>query len=185
MAFPNKQPYRGNNFRRKNERTHRINEEIKHQSVRVVGEGVESGIYHIGDAIKMAKDLGVDLIEIVSDSNPPVCRVIEYQKFAYEIRKKEKDKSSGKKSELKEIRLSPNIGDHDFGFKVKQAEKFLKNGDKVKVTVKFHGRMIVHKEQGNLVMLRFAEALSEVGKAEQLPKMDGKFMMMFLVPKKK
>lgn len=181
----NNQPYRGNNFRRRNERTHRINSEITHQNVRVVGEGVEPKVCSISEAIKIAQDMGVDLVEIVKDSNPPVCKVIAYQKFAYENKKKEKDKNSGKKSELKEIRLGPNIGDHDFGFKVKQAEKFLNAGDKVKVTMKFHGRMIVHKEQGNLVMLRFAEALLDAGKAEQLPKMDGKFMMMFLVPKKK
>lgn len=184
MAF-NNQPYKGN-FRRRNERTHRINGEITHHSVRVVGEGVESGIYTIADALKIATDLGVDLIEIVKDSNPPVCRVVEYQKFAYENKKKEKDKNSGaKKSELKEIRMSPNIGDHDFGFKTRQAEQFLKDGNKVKVTLKFKGRMIVHQEQGKLVLLRFAEALLDAGKAEHLPKLEGKFMSMFLIPKKK
>ena len=181
MVFPYK-----NNFRRRNERIHRINGEITHHSVRVVGEGVEAGIYTIAQAIKMAQDIGVDLVEIVRDSNPPVCRVIEYQKFAYENKKKEKDKnSSSKKSEMKKIRLSPNIGDHDFGFKAKQAEQFLKDGNKVKVSLKFKGRMIVHNEQGRLVMLRFAEALVNSGTAEQLPKLDGKFMFMFLVPKKK
>ena len=180
----NNQPYRGGNFRRRNERTHRINSEITHQTVRMVGDGVEPRVCSISEAIKTAQDLGVDLVEIVRDSNPPVCKVIEYQKFAYENKRKEKDKNSGKKSELKEIRLSPNIGEHDFGFKLKQAQQFLKDGNKVKVTIKFHGRMIVHKDQGKLVMLRFADGLLDFGKAEQLPKLDGKYMMMFLVPKK-
>jgi len=178
--------FQNRNFNRRKERIHRINGEITHHSVRVVGEGVEAGIYHIAEALKIASNMGVDLVEIVKDSNPPVCRVIEYQKFAYENKKKEKDKSAhSKKSELKEIRLSPNIGDHDFGFKVKQAEKFLKDGNKVKVTLKFKGRMIVHNEQGKLTMLKFAEALIECGTAEKMPQLEGKFMNMFLVPKKK
>ena len=185
MALQNKGFYK-NNFRKRNQRTHRINSEITHRTVRVVGDGIEAKVCSIEDAMSIASDVGVDLVEISRNSNPPVCKVIEYQKFAYENKRKEKDKNSGsKKSELKEIRLSPNIGDHDLGFKVKQAEKFLKDGNKIKVTLKFKGRMIVHKEQGNIVMLRFAEALNEYGKPEQTPKLNGKTMIMFLIAIKK
>lgn len=169
---------------RKKEREHRINEEITHQTVRITGEGVESKVCEMSEALRIAKDMGVDLVEVVPNAQPPVCWAINYQKFVYEKKKKEKD-NKGKKSELKEVRLSQNIGDHDFNFKLKHAEEFLKNGDKVKVAIKFKGRSVVFKEQGEMVMAKFALALEEVGRVEQLPKMEGKNMYMFLVQKKK
>jgi translation initiation factor IF-3 len=170
---------------RKKEREHRLNEEIKHRTVRIVGEGVESKVCDISEALRISKGVGVDLVEVVTHAQPPVCRVIDYQKFLYEKKKKEKDINKGKKSEVKEVRLSQNIGEHDFNFKAKHAEEFLKDGDKVKVAMRFKGRSIVFKNQGEMVMAKFALALEEFGKVEQLPKMEGKNMYMFIVPKKK
>jgi translation initiation factor IF-3 len=169
---------------RKKEREHRINEEITHRTIRITGDGIESKICDISEALKISTEMGVDLVEVVPHAQPPVCRVIDYQKFLYEKKRKEKD-SKGKKSEMKEIRLSQNIGDHDFNFKLKNAEEFLKDGDKIKVAIKFKGRSIVFRQQGEMVMAKFATALEETGRVEQLPKMEGKNMYMFIVPKKK
>lgn len=174
---------RGFNNRTK-QREHRINDEITHTTVRIVGDGIESKVCDISEALKIAVNAGVDLVEISPEAQPPVCKVIEYQKFAYEKKRREKD-NKGKKSEMKEVRLSQNIGDHDFNFKVKHAEKFLKEGDKVKVSIRFNGRSIMFKERGELVMAKFATVLEETGRVEQLPKMEGKNMYMFIVPRKK
>jgi translation initiation factor IF-3 len=151
----------------------------------VVGDNVENDIYNIKDAIKLADEQGLDLVEISPTANPPVCKIIDYKKFLYDKKKKEKEKKAkATKVVVKEIRLGPNIDDHDFNFKLKHAEKFLNDGAKVKVDVFFKGRTIVYKEKGEIVLLKFAQELSEIGKVEQLPKMEGKRMIMIIAPKK-
>ncbi len=164
---------------------HKINNLITSPVVRVVGENVETGIYNIKEALEMAYDQGLDLVEISPSANPPVCKIVDYQKFLYELKKKQKEqKSKSTKIVIKEIRLGPQTDDHDFNFKLNHAIKFLKEGSKVKVDVFFKGRMIVYKEQGEAILLKFAEALLEVGKPEMMPKMEGKRMMMIIAPKK-
>lgn len=153
--------------------------------VRVVGEGMEPTIYPIREAIKIAYDQGLDLVEISPNANPPVCKVIEYQKFLYEIKKKQKEmKANSTKIVIKEIRLSPQTDEHDFDFKLKHAIKFLQEGNKVKVDVFFKGRSILYKEQGETQLLKFAEALLEYGKPEMMPRLEGKRMLMIIAPKK-
>ena len=153
--------------------------------VRIVGDNVEAGIFPIRDAIRMAEDLELDLVEISPTANPPVCKILDYRKFLYEQKKKQKEiKAKSVKVVLKEIRLGPNTDDHDFNFKLKHAEKFLEEGAKVKVDVFFKGRSIVYKEKGEIILLRFAEALEEVGKVEKLPTLEGKRMIMIIAPKK-
>ena len=154
--------------------------------VRVVGEGIEPGVYPIDKAIAMAKDLGVDLVEIAPTAEPPVCKVIDYKKFLYEQKKKQKEiKAKTAKVIVKEIRFGPQTDDHDFNFKKNHAIKFLQDGLKVRAFVFFKGRSIIFKEQGELLLLKFANELEEYGKAEQLPSLDGKKMVMVLTPKKK
>lgn len=134
----------------------------------------------------MAQDKGLDLVEIAPTANPPVCKILNYKKFLYEQKKKQKEvKANAAKIVVKEIRLGPNTDDHDFNFKLKHAEKFLEDGAKIKVYVFFKGRSIVYKEKGELVLLRFAQELEEIGKVEQMPKLEGKRMIMFISPKKK
>ena len=153
--------------------------------VRVVGENVEPGIYNLREALTMADRQGLDLVEISPTANPPVCKVTDYKKFLYERKKKQKEmKAKATKIVVKEIRLGPNIDDHDFNFKLKHAQKFLEDGAKVKVDVFFKGRTIVYKEKGEIVLLKFAQELEEYGKVEQLPKMEGKRMIMIIAPKK-
>jgi translation initiation factor IF-3 len=153
--------------------------------VRVVGANVEQGIYPIRDAIRIADELGLDLVEISPASNPPVCKVIDYMKFLYELKKKQKEiKAKSAKIVVKEIRLGPNTDDHDFNFKLKHAMKFLQEGAKVKVDVFFKGRSIVYKEQGEIILLKFAQELEEYGKVEKLPELEGKRMIMIIAPKK-
>lgn len=153
--------------------------------VRVVGDNVENGIYNIKEAIQMADDQELDLVEISPQANPPVCKIIDYKKFLYEKKKKQKEiKAKSTKIVVKEIRLGPNIDEHDFNFKLKHAQKFLEDGAKVKVDVFFKGRTIIYKEKGELVLLRFAQELEEFGKVEQLPKLEGKRMIMMIAPKK-
>lgn len=162
-----------------------MNELIKSPVVRVVGENVQIGIYNIKDALRMAEEQGLDLVEISPTANPPVCKVVDYKKFLYEKKKKQKElKAKSAKIVVKEIRLGPNIDDHDFNFKLKHAIKFLEEGAKVKVDVYFKGRMIVYKEQGEYVLLKFAAELEEYGKVEQLPRLEGKRMIMVVAPKK-
>ncbi len=154
--------------------------------VRVVGENVESDIHPIRDAQIMADELGLDLVEIAPTANPPVCKIMDYKKFLYEQKKKQKEiKANAAKVVLKEIRMGPNTDDHDFNFKLNHGKKFLEDGAKLKVFVFFKGRSIIYKEKGEVILLRFAQELEDYGKVEQMPKMEGKRMIMFIAPKKK
>jgi translation initiation factor IF-3 len=171
-------------YRRRNEPEHRINERIRVPQVRVVGENIESDVYSIEEARRMAQNMGLDLVEISPNAKPPVCRIIDYNKFLYEKKKKEKEiKAKSAKSEVKEIRFTPNTDDHDFEFKTKHAEKFLRDGNKVKAYVQFRGRAILFKDRGELLLLKFAERLAEVGQLENMPKMEGKRMQAIFAPK--
>jgi translation initiation factor IF-3 len=153
--------------------------------VRVVGENVENDIYDIKDALALADEMELDLVEISPTAKPPVCKVIDYNKFLYEQKKKQKEmKAKAAKVSLKEIRLTPNIDDHDFNFKLNHAQKFLENSDKVKVDVFFKGRSIIFKDKGKYQLLKFADELEAYAKVERLPKMEGKRMIMILAPKK-
>lgn len=137
------------------------------------------------DALKMANEQELDLVEISPNANPPVCKIIDYKKFLYEQKRKQKEiKAKSAKVVVKEIRLGPQTDEHDFNFKLNHAKKFLQDGAKVKVDVFFKGRTIVYKEQGEIILLKFAEALLEYGKPEMMPKLEGKRMMMIIAPKK-
>ncbi len=152
--------------------------------MRLVGDNVEQGVYSLRDALNIAKDQELDLVEIAPNADPPVCRVLEYSKFKYDQKKKEKElKAKAAKTVVKEIRFGPNTDDHDFEFKLKHAKAFLSEGAKVRSYVHFRGRTIVYKERGELLLLRFAEALEEYAKVEQMPKMEGKRMFLHLAPK--
>ncbi|MBR1516824.1 MAG: translation initiation factor IF-3 [Bacteroidales bacterium] len=169
----------------KKEPDHLINERIQDPIVRVVGEGKEPAIMNTRDALKMAYDEGLDLVMISPSATPPVCKIIEYQKFLYEQKKKEKErKANASKVVIKEIRLGMNTDDHDFEFKLNHAIRFLQDGNKVKVDMLFKGRSIVYKDQGEAQMLKFAEALLEYGKPEVMPRLEGKRMLMIIAPKK-
>ena len=157
---------------------------IRVPQVRLVGDNVEVGVYSIQEAIKMAQEQQLDLVEISPNADPPVCKIIDYNKFLYEKKKKEKEmKAKSKASEVKEIRFTPNTDDHDFDFKAKHAEKFLKEGNKVKAYVQFKGRAIQFKERGELLLLKFAERLNDSGVLEGMPKMEGKRMLAIWAPK--
>jgi translation initiation factor IF-3 len=157
---------------------------IRVPQVRLVGDNVEVGVYTIQEAIRMAQDQQLDLVEISPNADPPVCKIIDYNKFLYEKKKKEKEmKAKSKASEVKEIRFTPNTDDHDFDFKAKHAEKFLKEGNKVKAYVQFKGRAIQFKERGELLLLKFAERLNDSGVLEGMPKMEGKRMLAIWAPK--
>ncbi|MDR1859672.1 MAG: translation initiation factor IF-3 [Bacteroidales bacterium] len=166
---------------------HRINEHIRAPHVRLVGDNVATpGIYSFRDALIMAREQSMDLVEISPSAEPPVCRIIDYQKFLYLQKKKQKEiKAKSVKVVVKEIRFGPNTDDHDFQFKLRHAEKFLIEGSKVKAFVFFRGRSILFKEQGEILLLKFAQALEEVGKVDQMPTLEGKRMTMFISPKKK
>jgi len=153
--------------------------------VRVVGENVENpDIYPIEEAIRIADELELDLVEISPKADPPVCKVIDYNKFLYQQKKKQKEmKAKSTKVVLKEIRFGPNTDDHDYNFKLKHAQKFLEDGAKVKAFVFFKGRSILFKEKGEILLLRLAQDLEEYGKVEQMPKLEGKRMIMFISPK--
>ena len=179
MALPQRRPPR-----RVVEEPYKINEQIQAREVRVVGENVEQGIFPIAQALIMAKAQSLDLVEISPNAVPPVCRVIDYSKFKYEQKKKQKEiKANAQKVVIKEIRFGPNTDDHDFEFKLKHATTFLKEGAKVKAYVHFVGRSIVFKDRGLQLLDRFSKGLEEVGKIEQEPKLEGKRMIMFLAPK--
>ena len=153
--------------------------------MRVVGDDIEAGVYPIEEALKMAEDLGVDLVEIAANVDPPVCKVVNYGKYLYELKKKAKEvKAKASKVVVKDIRFGPHTDEHDYLFKKNHAMKFLQEGSKVKAFVFFRGREIVFKEQGTILLLRFASELEEWGKAEQLPVLEGKKMLMVLAPKK-
>ncbi len=165
---------------------HRINGKIRAEEVRLVGDNVEIGVYPLKVAREMAEEQELDLVEISPNANPPVCKVIDYKKFVYEQKKREKVlKAKATKVTVKEIRFGPNTDDHDYEFKKKHAEKFLQEGSKLKAYVFFKGRSIVFKDQGEILLLRLARDLEEFGKVEQMPKLEGKRMIMFLAPKKK
>jgi len=162
----------------------KINQKITAREVRLVGDNVEQGIYPTDQARKMAQDQNLDLVEISPTAVPPVCRVIDYSKFKYEQKKKTRElKAKQTKVVLKEIRFGPNTDDHDFEFKLKHAQEFLKEGAKIKAYVHFVGRSIVFKERGEILLLKFAQALEELAKVEQLPKLEGKRMFLYLAPK--
>jgi len=159
---------------------------IRVPQVRLVGDNVEVGVYSTQEALKMAQEQQLDLVEISPTADPPVCKIIDYNKFLYEKKKKEKEqKAKSKTSEVKEIRFTPNTDDHDFDFKAKHAEKFLKEGNKVKAYVQFKGRAIQFKERGELLLLKFAERLNDAGVLEGMPKMEGKRMLAIWAPKSK
>ena len=164
---------------------YRINERISVREVRLVGDNVEQGVYPIFQALKIAEEQGLDLVEISPNAEPPVCRVIDYQKFLYQQKKRQKEqKAKSVKIVVKEIRFGPQTDDHDYNFKLKHAKGFLEEGSKVKAYVFFKGRSILFKEQGEVLLLRFANDLEEYGKVEQMPVLEGKRMIIMLSPKK-
>ncbi len=165
---------------------YRVNGQIRSVEVRIVGEGTDSIVVPTYRAIQMAEDRGVDLVEISPNAVPPVCRLIDYSKFQYQQKKKQKEiKAKQTKMEVKEIRFGPQTDDHDYNFKLKHAVTFLSEGDKVKAYVFFKGRSILFKEQGEVLLLRFAADLEEYGKVDSMPTLEGKRMTMFISPKKR
>ncbi|MDG1056063.1 MAG: translation initiation factor IF-3 [Schleiferiaceae bacterium] len=162
-----------------------MNDRIRVPKIRIVGENVEPGVYETRQALRMADDLDLDLVEISPKADPPVCKIIDYSKFMYDQRKKQKELASkAVKVVIKEIRFGPNTSDHDYDFKKKHAIEFLKAGNKVKAFVFFRGRSIVFKDKGEILLLRLAQDLEEYGKVEHMPSMDGKKMNITLAPKK-
>ncbi|MBY0067613.1 translation initiation factor IF-3 [Empedobacter falsenii] len=162
-----------------------MNDKIDAKEVRVVGEGIEPGVYPIAKALELAEEQGLDLVMISEKAIPPVCRVVEYKKFLYEQKKKEKElKAKQQKVVVKEIRFGPQTDDHDYEFKRRHARSFLEEGSKLKAYVFFKGRSIIFKDQGEILLLRLAQELEDVGKVEQMPKLEGKRMIMMMGPKK-
>lgn len=188
----------GNRFvnRNKIQNPNRINQEIRVPQIRLVGDNfgeiseiagrtVETGVFQTRQALEWAEALTLDLVEITPNADPPVCKIVDYQKFLYDKRKKEKEiKSKSVKTIVKEIRFGPNTEEHDFEFKVKHARNFLAEGSKVKAYVQFRGRAIVFKDRGELLLLRFLKELEDMGAAEALPKLEGKKMLVTIAPKK-
>jgi translation initiation factor IF-3 len=182
---PNRRPF-GPLSRNKPEPEHRINEKIIAPEIRLVGENVTNGVYKTSEAIRLARELGLDLVEIASTASPPVCRITDYQKFLYDKKKKDKElKAKQIKNVTKEIRFTPNTDDHDFEFKTRHAEKFLQENAKVKAYVQFRGRTILFKDRGELLLLKFAERLQHVGSLETMPKQEGNRMWVIVNPKSK
>ncbi len=177
---------RGDRNQGNNKDPYVINERIRAREVRLVGDNVEAGIYPIQQALKIAEEQGLDLIEISPTAEPPVCKVLDYQKFLYQQKKRQKEqKAKATKVVVKEIRFGPQTDDHDYNFKLKHAMGFLQEGAKVKAYVFFKGRSILFKEQGEVLLLRFANDLEEYGKVEQMPVLEGKRMIIMISPKKK
>lgn len=176
---------------------YRLNREIRSPKIRLVGDNldeleevagkpIEIGIYNTYQVLDWAEQLELDLVEINPNSDPPICKIIDYKKFVYDRKKKEKElKAKTAKTVIKEIRFGPNTDEHDFEFKVKHAHKFLEEGSKIKAYVHFKGRAIVFKDRGELILLRFLKELEELGAAEELPKLEGKRMIVMISPKKK
>ena len=183
----NNKPQQGARGRVEKENPNRINNEITAPMVRLVGENVEPNlVVPIRQALAMADEMELDLIEISPKADPPVCRIADYQKFLYQQKRKAKEiKAKQVKVVVKEIRFGPQTDDHDYNFKLKHAENFIKEGAKVKASVFFRGLSIVFKEQGEILLLRFATDLEEIAKVEMMPKLDGKKMNMMLAPKGK
>ena len=174
MAVDNKQKFQ-----------YRINEAIRTKEVRLVGDNVEQGVYTIQQALRIANDQELDLVEISPNVNPPVCRVVDYQKFIFQLKKKQKEqKAKSVKVVVKEIRFGPQTDDHDYNFKLKHAKGFLSEGLKVKAYVFFRGRSILFKDQGEVLLLRFANDLEDYGRVESMPVLEGKRMTIMLAPKK-
>ena len=164
---------------------HRINERIRVPEVRLVGDNVEQGVYPTREALQIAEAQGLDLVEISPTANPPVCRIVDYQKFLYQQKKKQKEqRAKAVKVVVKEIRFGPQTDDHDYNFKLKHAKSFLEEGSKVKAFVFFRGRSILFKDQGEVLLLRFANDLEDYARVEQLPVLEGRRMILMLAPKK-
>ena len=171
---------------KKEETSLRINEQIRVPKDRIVGDNVEVVIYDTRKAMQIADELELDLVEISPNGDPPVCKILDYQKYIYQQKKKAKEmKANSKQIEIKEIRFGPNTDEHDFQFKLKHAQEFLKDGNKVKASIFFKGRAINYTEQGEKLLLRFAIECEEFGKAENMPKLEGKRMYIMLTPNKK
>ena len=172
---------------RKDENELNINDEIRAPKVRLVGDNIpEPGIYPISAAMKMADEMELDLVEITAKADPPVCKILDYQKYLYQQKKKAKEmKQNATKIVIKEIRFGPNTDEHDFQFKLKHAQEFLGEGSKVKASVFFRGRSIQFADQGEKLLLRFAVELEEYGRAEHMPQLEGKRMIMMIAPVKK
>jgi len=165
---------------------HRINNRITARVVRVVGDNVEPQVMSIGEAIRLADEMELDLVEISPKADPPVCKIVDYQKFLYQQKKKQKEmKAKTTKVVVKEIRFGPNTDDHDYNFKLKHAIKFLEDGAKVKAYVFFKGRSILFKEKGEILLLRLAQDVEDYGVVEQMPRLEGKRMIITFTPKKK
>lgn len=173
--------------RHKDENELNINDEIRATQVRLVGDNIaEPGVYSIAQAMKMADEMELDLVEISAKADPPVCKILDYQKYLYQQKKKAKEmKQSSTKIVIKEIRFGPNTDEHDFQFKLKHAQEFLNEGSKVKASVFFRGRSIQFADQGEKLLLRFAVELEEFGRAEHMPQLEGKRMIMMIAPIKK
>lgn len=172
-------------MRKNSKEQHRINERIRVPEVRLVGDNVTEGIYSTREAMRIADEQELDLVEIAPMAKPPVCRIIDYKKFVYQQKKKQKEqKAKAVKVTVKEIRFGPQTDDHDYNFKLKHAKSFLSDGSKVKAFVFFRGRSILFKEQGEVLLLRFANDLEDYAKVEHLPIMEGKRMSIMLSPKK-
>jgi translation initiation factor IF-3 len=184
MAFPPRNRNFNPRLLKQAEPEHRINERIRVPQVRLVGDNVTTGVYPTQEALRIAREMELDLVEISPNADPPVVKAIDYRKFLYEKKKKEKEmKANSKQSEVKEIRFTPTTDDHDFDFKSKHAEKFLREGNKVKCYVQFRGRAIMFQDRGQILLLKFAERLAEVGALESMPKMEGKRMIAVFAPK--
>ncbi|NBW28539.1 MAG: translation initiation factor IF-3 [Flavobacteriaceae bacterium] len=166
---------------------HRINNLIRGvQEVRLVGENIEPGVFKLSEALRLADEFELDLVEISPNADPPVCKIMDYKKFVYEQKKREKAlKAKSTQVVVKEIRFGPQTDEHDYEFKRKNAEKFLKDGAKLKAFVFFKGRSIIYKDQGQILLLRLATDLEEFGKVESMPVLEGKRMIIFIAPKKK
>ena len=176
---------RGSRNQVSKEPQHRINESIRAAQVRVVGENIETGVYPLREALAMADAAGLDLVEISPNAEPPVCRIIDYSKFLYQLKKKQKEiKANSVKVVIKELRFGPQTDDHDFNFKLKHAKEFLQEGAKVRAYVFFKGRSILFKDQGDNILSRFIAELEDYGKVEAAPKLEGKKMIVVLAPKK-
>ena len=167
------------------EDAHQIDDKIRAKEVRLVGDNVEPGVYPTSEALKMAEEQELDLVVISDKAEPFICRILDYKKFLYEQKKKQKElKAKQVKVVIKEIRFGPQTDEHDFQFKKKHAEKFLEEGSKLKTYVFFKGRSIVFKDQGEILLLKLAQELEHVGKVDQMPKLEGKRMIMLMSPKK-
>ena len=173
-------------FVKREEDQHRINEKIMAREIRLIMDGAEPIVISTAEAMKMAEEQDVDLVEISPNATPPVCKLMDYRKFLYNQKRKEKElKAKQSKVELKEIRFGPNTDEHDFNFKLAHARKFLEQGNKLKAYVFFRGRTIVFKDRGEILLLKFVTELEDVGTVEQLPKLEGKRMIIMINPKKK